>query len=216
MSNTFELNAAVRETNGKAHARRMRRLENQVPAVIYGAGKEPLAISLDHTAFTTALQSEAIYSHILTLKVDGKAEKVVLKDLQRHPYKPVVMHADFLRINAKEKLTMQVPVHFINEEEAAGVKDGGVASHLMNEVEITCLPANLPEFVEVDVAGVALDSSLHLSDITLPKGVELTADLSDEQHNQAIFSIHKTRAGIEADAESADAADESEEATSEE
>lgn len=199
MSNLFELNAEVRHTRGKAHARRMRRLEDKVPGIVYGIGKDPLSITIDHNTLSTALKNEAIYSHVLTLHLDGKAEQVVLKDLQRHPYKPRIVHIDFLRIDAKAKLTMHVPLHFLHEEEAPGIKDGGIHSHLMTEVEIRCLPANLPEYLAVDVSQVALDGSLHLSDIVLPKGVELTIDLSDEQHNQAIYSIHKSRAAADED-----------------
>ncbi len=207
MSNTFELSAETRTNHGKAHSRRLRRLENKTPAIVYGAGKDPVALMMSHKELSLALENEAVYSHILTLNIDGKAEQVVLKDLQRHPYKPVIMHADFLRIKAKEKLTMNVPLHYINEEDSPGVKEGGVASHLMTEVEIRCLPANLPEFIEVNVAELALDSSLHLSDIKLPKGVEFATELT-EDHDQPIVSIHKPRAAaeeVEASAEEGEA-----------
>lgn len=203
MSISFELNAETRNDIGKAASRRLRRLEGRTPAVVYGAGKDAISVTLSHKELSMALEHEAVYSHILTLNIDGKAEQVVLKDLQRHPYKPMIVHADFLRIRAKEKLTMNVPLHFINEDTAPGVKDGGVVSHLMNEVEIRCLPANLPEFIEVDVAELTMDSSLHLSDIKLPSGVELTIELDDE-HNQPIVSIHKPRAAIEAEASDAE------------
>ncbi len=205
MSISFELNAETRSDLGKAASRRLRRLDDRTPAVVYGAGKDAQSVTLSHKELSMALEHEAVYSHILTLKVDGKAEQVVLKDLQRHPYKPVIMHADFLRIKAKEKLNMNVPLHYINEDSAAGVKDGGIVSHLMNEVEIRCLPANLPEYIEVDVAELAIDSSLHLSDIKLPKGVEFAVEL-DSEHDQPIVSIHKPRAAVEADASEEDKA----------
>ncbi len=209
MSNTFELNAETRANLGKAESRRLRRLENKTPAVVYGGGQDPVSLTLSHKDLSLALENEAMYSHILTLKIDGKAEKVVLKDLQRHPYKPVIMHADFLRIKAKEKLNMNVPIHYLNEEEAPGVKEGGVASHLMTEVEIRCLPANLPEYIEVNVAELAIDSSLHLSDIKLPEGVEFATELT-EDNDQPIVSIHKPRAvteEVEASAEEGEAAE---------
>ncbi|MDF1795628.1 MAG: 50S ribosomal protein L25/general stress protein Ctc [Coxiellaceae bacterium] len=209
MSNTFELNAETRANHGKANSRRLRRLENKMPAVVYGGGQDPVALTLSHKELSLALENEAMYSHILTLNIDGKAEKVVLKDLQRHPYKPVIMHADFLRIKAKEKLNMNVPIHYMNEEEAPGVKEGGVASHLMTEVEIRCLPANLPEYIEVNVAELAIDSSLHLSDIKLPEGVEFATELTDDS-DQPIVSIHKPRAvseETEASAEEGEAAE---------
>ncbi len=200
MSNTFELNAESRGDIGKAANRRMRRLDGTTPAVVYGAGKEPASITLSQKDISLALENEAVYSHILTLKIDGKSEKVVLKALQRHPYKPVIMHADFLRVDAKAKLTMNVPLHFLNEEVAPGVKDGGVVSHLKTELEIRCLPGNLPEFIEVDIAELAMDSSLHLTDIKLPKGVELASEV-DSSHDHPVVSIHKPRAAVEADAD---------------
>lgn len=206
MSNTFELNAESRSDSGKAASRRLRRLDGRTPAVVYGGGKDSVAITLSHKDISLALENEAVYSHILTLSLDGKAEKVVLKALQRHPYKPVIMHADFLRINTNEKLTMNVPIHYINEEQAPGVKASGVVSHLMTEVEIRCLPANLPEFIEVDIANLDIDSSLHLSDIKLPNGVELATEI-DSNHDQPIVNIHKPRAAVEASEEGGDEAE---------
>jgi large subunit ribosomal protein L25 len=193
MSTTFEFKAEARSTHGKAHARRMRRNDDTIPAIVYGAGKDPQSITMVHNDVIVGLKNEAVYSHILTLDIAGKQEKVVLKALQRHPYKDRIMHMDFLRINAKDKITMTVPLHYLNEEEAPGFKEGGVISHLINEIEIRCLPANLPEFIEVDAATLAADSSLHLSDIPLPKGLELTVEIT-EDNNQPIISIHKPRA----------------------
>ena len=190
MAAVFELEATTRNETGKANVRRMRRLENRVPAIIYGAGKDNEVISLDHTAVQTALKHEAFYSHILTIKVDGKAQKTVLKDLQRHPFKPKIMHMDFLRVSATEKLTMQVPLHFKGEDVAPGVKiGGGEISHLMNEVEIQCLPADLPAFIEADLSAIELNQSLHLSELTLPKGVEIVGLAED--HDLPVASIHK-------------------------
>lgn len=190
MSNDFIIQGEPRDSFGKSLSRKLRR-EGRVPAVVYGAGKEPASISLDHKEISNALNNEAFYSHILTLKISGKkaGEKIVLKDLQRHPYKTSIIHVDFLRVSAKEKLTMKVPLHFLNEEVAPGVKEeGGVVNKLSTEVEVSCLPADLPEFIEVDIAELKLNETLHLSNITLPEGVELVA-LSHED-DQAIISIH--------------------------
>src|SRR3990167_2510332 len=189
MAEIFELNAQARTQFGKAVTRRARRLNNHVPAVIYGAGQEPASITLKHHLVTRALQNEAFASHILTLKIDGKAEKVILKAVQRHPFKPLVLHMDFLRIKANEKLNMHIPLHFINEEEAPGVKkDGGVVTHNMSDVEVSCLPADLPSFIEVDLANIELGGSIHLSQLTFPKGVECLA-LSNED-DRVVVSIH--------------------------
>lgn len=193
MSEALALSAEPRDTLGKANARRMRRLDDTIPAIVYGAGKDPQNLTLSHKDTMIALENEAVYASILTLNVAGKAEKVVLKALQRHPYKRRIMHADFLRVSAKEKITMNVPLHYTNEDSAPGTKAGGIASHLMTDIEIKCLPADLPEFLEIDASGVELDHSLHLSDIKLPNGVEMTTEV-DEEHDQPIFSIHKPRA----------------------
>ncbi len=193
MAQLFELNAENRTTTGKAAARRMRRDEGKVPAVVYGAGKEPQSITLLHNEISQALNYEAVYSHILTLKIDGKSEQVVLKNLLRHSTKPRIMHVDFLRVKAKEKITMKVPLHYLGEEEAPGVKEGGVVSKLMTELEISCLPAHLPESIDIDISKLELDQSLHLSDIKLPSQVELAAGEIDEEHDQAIVNVHIPR-----------------------
>lgn len=192
MADNYELNAETRNSVGKGANRRMRREENKIPAVIYGGEKNPTPITVDHNTFIRALENEGFYSHILTLKVDGKAEKVVLKDLHRHPYKPKILHADFQRVSAKTKLTMHIPLHFKGEDEAPGVKDqAGIISHHMTEVEVRCLPADLPEFIEVDVSKLNLDDSVHLSSLKLPKGVEIVALLQGQDFDQPIVSIHK-------------------------
>jgi len=194
MTIAFELEAQVRQDKGKGASRRLRRAE-QVPAIIYGAGKETTPLLLDHNKVIVALQHESFYTHILTLKVDNKAEKVILKDVQRHAYKPRILHMDFLRIKADAKLKMHVPLHFKGAEEAPGVKEGGLVSHLLSDIEISCLPANLPEFIEVDISNLALDQLLHLSDIQLPKGVEIVA-LSHDR-DLPIVSIHMPRVEVE-------------------
>lgn len=197
----FNITAEVRNDMGKGASRRLRR-EGKFPAVIYGGPDAPLSLSLDHNAMVHNLENEAFYSHILTLDIDGKKQKAVLKDLQRHPAKPVLLHADFMRVSDKEKIKMHVPLHFINEDQAPGLKVGGVVTHNMTEVEILCLPKDLPEYLEVDLAGVEMEQILHLTDIKLPAGVELLELLHGEGHDQAIAAIHKTRASKDADEES--------------
>jgi large subunit ribosomal protein L25 len=193
MSEVFELEAQVRENYGKAHSRRMRRLDNTVPAVIYGAGKDHVSITLLGNKVRKALQNEAFYSHILTIKVNGKKEKAVIKAIQRHPHRQEILHMDFLRINADEKLTMNVPVHFENEETAAGVKVGGVINHNMSEIEVSCLPADLPSFIAVDIENLEMDGVIHLSQVKLPKGVESVALALGEGHDFAVVSIHEPK-----------------------
>lgn len=190
MSNLFELSAEMRQHTGKGQMRRLRRLENKVPAVVYGAGKPTVSIMLPQLQLGRALQNEAVYSHILTLKLDGAEEKVVLKDLQRHPSKPIILHADFLRVSATEKLTMHVPLHFKGEDVSPGVKlQNGIVSHMLSEVEVRCLPADLPEFIEVDMSELNLDDMIHLSNLKLPKGVELVALSHDD--DRPVANIHK-------------------------
>ncbi len=198
MSAEYELHAEVRETLGTAHNRRMRRIDDKIPAVIYGTGVSPEHVSLNHNKVLKALENEAFYSHILTLVVNGKKQKAVLKAMQRHPFKPKVTHMDFLRISEKEKISMNIPLHFIGEDIAPGVKiNNGIVSHLMSSVTISCLPGNLPEFLDVDISNLDLDQTIHLSDLKLPKGVELV-ELS-HGHNKPVASIHLPRAAVEAE-----------------
>lgn len=189
----FELEAEVRHDVGKGASRRLRHADS-IPAIVYGAGKEPLSLTLNHEKISLALAHEAFYSHILTLKVGKNHEKVILKDIQRHPSKPRIQHIDFLRIKADQKLKMNVPLHFVGEEKAPGIKKGGIFTHSITDLEISCLPDHLPEFIEVDVSTLELDQALHLSELKLPKGVEIVA-LSHgvEGHDQAVISLHIPR-----------------------
>ncbi len=193
MANLFDLTVASRNTFGKAANRRTRRLEDTVPAIIYGGKEEPEAISLSHNLVIRALENEAFFSHILTLNIDGKKkQQVIVKAIQRNPGRPRITHMDFLRVSADVKLTMSVPLHFLNEEKAPGVLAGGVVNHHMNELEIRCLPADLPEYIEVDLANMQLDDVIHLTHVTIPKGVELMllAHGADQAHDHAVVSIH--------------------------
>lgn len=212
MASSFELNANIRQDMGKGASRRLRR-DNKVPAVLYGGGKEAVSLTMQHNTLVHNLENEAFYSHILTVNVDGKAEKAVLKDLQRHPYKPTIIHLDLQRVNANEKLRMNVPVHFIGEGVAPGVKAGGLVSRLANDVEISCFPKDLPEFIEADISVLNIDDALHLSDLKLPEGVELVALTHGEDHDLPVVSIHMPKVvaePTEEDEAEGEAADEAE------
>lgn len=187
----FELDATVRHDMGKGASRRLRR-EEKVPGVVYGGGKDPVALTMEHKHIAKSLSHEAFYSHILTLKTGSDAERVILKDVQRHPYKPRIVHVDFQRVRADEKLHMHIPLHFVGAEIAPGVKDaGGLVSHIMSDVEISCLPDDLPEYIEVDISAMQLNDILHLSNLKLPKGVEIIALSHDD--DKPVVSIHMPR-----------------------
>ena len=206
MAHSFEFKVKNREKMGTRDAKRLRRKQKQVPAIIYGAKQPEEYITLSHNDVIVALSNEAVYSHILTLKFDNsKTEKVVLKDIQRDPGSQVkLLHLDFLRISAKEKLTMVVPLHFLNQETAPGVKtQGGTVSHLMNEIEISCLPYDLPEYIEVDIGQLQLNESVHISQITLPKGVTLATPIQDETHDLPVVTIFMPKIEKEPEPEAA-------------
>ncbi len=186
----FELTAEPREDVGKGASRRLRRT-GKVPGIVYGADKEAASITLDHDDVTHHLEQEAFYSHILTLKLGKEKQKVVLKDLQRHPFKPRILHVDLQRVSETEKLTMRIPLHFINEDKCIGVKTGGgVISHIMTEIEVSCLPKDLPEFIEVDMAEVSLNQTIHLGDLKLPDGVESYVLTHGGDPSQSVVSVH--------------------------
>ena len=188
----FALNANVRSDLGKGASRRLRRNESLVPAVIYGGEKPAQSISILAKELAKLLENEAAFSHVLALSVDGTAENVVIKALQRHPAKGYVMHADFVRVVAGQKLSAHVPLHFVNEASSVGVKQqGGEVSHTISEVEVSCQPQDLPEFIEVDLAKVEIGQIVHLSDIKLPKGVELVA--LAHGNDLAVANIHASR-----------------------
>lgn len=205
MSVSFTLNAQDRTLEGKGASRRLRRLEARVPAVIYGGSAPAQSISLELREIIKALESEAFYSHVLTLNVEGKPQQAVLKALQRHPAKGTPLHADFLRVDSTHKLTMRVPLHFINQETCVGVKvEGGEISVMASDVEIACLPANLPEFLEVDLLGVHIGTTLHLSDIKLPAGVEIPVLALGHDHDQPIANVHAPKTGGDTEAAAAE------------
>ncbi|HAZ61494.1 MAG TPA: 50S ribosomal protein L25 [Gammaproteobacteria bacterium] len=188
----FEIIAEARELQGKSASRRLRR-EGKVPGILYGAHKDPIAITVDHNELWKKLAHEAFYSHVLTLRMGDSSERVVLKDLQRHPFQMQVLHLDLQRVAEDELITMRVPLHFLNEAASAAVKNqGAVISHLSSDLEIECLPRDLPEFIAVDLQNLEVGTILHASDLTLPEGVRITA-LVHHGEDTAIVSVHLQR-----------------------
>jgi len=205
----FELDCSVRTDLGKGASRRLRRLEGNIPAVIYGGEKDPISLTIPHKDIYKAIQNEAFFAHIITLKIGKKKEKAVIKALQRHPAKDLVLHADFLRVNEKEAIQVRVPLHFINEEKCAGVKvGGGNIMKTLNEIEVTCLPKDLPEYIEVDMLNVELGANVHLSDIVLPEGVTSVSLASHNEDNDLnVAAVHAPKGAADDDTkESADGA----------
>lgn len=202
MSSKFELTIESRTDQGKSASRRLRRLENKTPAILYGGEKEPMVISVITKDLNKCLENEAFYSHILTLNLDGQPHQAVIKDLQRHPSKGFPLHADFLRIDAEHKIHMNVPLHFLNEDTCVGVKvEGGIISHQLNEVEISCLPKDLPEYLEVDMINVKLGETIHLSDLNIPAGVEVIALTHGADHDLPVCNVHVAKAAKESTVE---------------
>jgi large subunit ribosomal protein L25 len=194
MSDQFELQAEVREDMGKGASRRLRRLADHVPAIIYGGSKDPQPLTLIRKDLEKALENEAFYSHVLSIKVGKTKEKAILKDLQRHPARDSVMHADFLRVDDKVAIKVNVPIHFMNEESSIGVKvQGGIIQHQTTDIEIQCLPGDIPEYIEVDMAEVETGQIIHLSDVPLPAGVVSVALALGEDHDLAVASITAPR-----------------------
>ena len=197
MADNLSLSVQARSDIGKGASRRLRRNANHIPAILYGAGKDSLSLQIDHNKVIKALENEAFYSSILTLDVDGKKEQAVLKAVQRHESKPKILHMDFMRITGKEEITMLVPLHFIGEDLAPGIKQGGIIAKAITEVEVKCLPKDLPKNIEVDISELELDHSIHLSSLVIPKGVNLTIDASDSDHDRAVVSINTPKRVIE-------------------
>ncbi|MCB1787246.1 MAG: 50S ribosomal protein L25/general stress protein Ctc [Chromatiaceae bacterium] len=196
MQENFEIEAVSRSDQGKGASRRLRR-EGLVPGIIYGGGKDPEMFATKHNELIQHLEHEAFYSHILTVKVDGKGQRVVLKDLQRHPAKPFVVHVDLLRVAESDRIKMHVPLHFLNEASCPGVKAGGQVSHTISDVEVICAAKDLPEYIEVDLGNLNLGDILHLTDLKMPEGVALVALSHGDpaEHDAAVVSIHAARGG---------------------
>ena len=193
---SIELNAELRTDTGKGASRRLRHA-NKIPAILYGAGKDPENLALAQKDVQYELQHEAFFTQVLELNIGGKKQDVLLRDLQHHPYKQDIMHMDFQRVEAKKEMHVNVPLHFINEDIAPGVKtEGGAISHVMSEVEVVCLPKDIPEFIDVDLGELHLGEIVHLSDLKMPAGVEVFALKQGEEHDSAVASIH-TRKVVE-------------------
>lgn len=195
MSNKFQISAEFRDDQGKGASRRLRR-QGRVPAILYGGGRDSKALSLDHDSLVNQLENEGFYSSILNLKVGNEDQDAILKDIQRHPAKRLIMHVDFQRVVAGEKIRVSVPLHFVNEESAPGVKlGGGTVFHNLTELEISVLPKNLPEFIEIDVGSLELNESILVSDIVLPEGAEVVSAPGDEQ----AVSIQRVKVAVESE-----------------
>ncbi len=209
MSTKIALNAEMRSDLGKGASRRLRRSVDKVPAIIYGDNKDPVAISIQHKDIHKAQTNEAFFASVLSINLDGKEVPAIIKDMQRHPARDIILHADFLRIDPNKKINIHVPLHFINQEQCKGVKEGGVISHSSTDMEISCLPSNLPEYIEVDMLEVELDQIVHLSDITLPEGIISIALSHGADHDLAIAQVHIRKGGdIEEEEAAAAAGDE--------
>jgi large subunit ribosomal protein L25 len=204
MKTSFELIAEFREDQGKGASRRLRHA-GHVPAILYGGARDPRALSLDHNKVALALENERFYSSIITLKVGDVTQQAILRDVQRHPWKNQVVHVDFQRVFEDEKIRLPVPIHFVGEAAAPGIKtEGGMMSHLKNEVIVECLPKDLPESLTVDTSALHLNQSLHLSDIPFPEGVVAVDTMLGR--NPVVVAVHSQRTEEEA-APAADAAD---------
>jgi len=199
---TNEVNAVSRSVQGTGASRRLRR-SGKLPGILYGANQDAQVIELDHSAIMLQLRHEAFHASILTMNIDGTKQNVLLRDIQMHPWKREVLHIDFQRVDAKQKIHMRVPLHFINAELAPGVKQsGGIVNHVISELEVSCLPADLPEFVEVDVAELELGDSVHLSDLKLPSGVESVQLGRDD--DAVVANVQVPRAVVEPEEEVAE------------
>lgn len=192
MSGVFEFIAESRNTTGTSAAKVVRR-QGKIPAVIYGGDVAPEMLVLDHNDVLKHLAHEAVYSHVLDVNVGGKTQKAVLKHIQRHPAKPQVLHIDFMRVDESHRLRVRVPLHFVNEASSVGVKKGGVVTHSMVDVEVACMPAVLPEFIEVDLAGVDIGDIVHLSNLSLPAGVEIPELAHGAEHDHPVVQVVKSR-----------------------
>ncbi len=193
----FELNCSVRTDLGKGASRRLRRLDNNIPAVLYGGDKGPVSLTIAHKDIARATENEAFFAHIITLKIGNKKEQAVIKALQRHPARPIILHADFMRVSATHAIIVKVPIHFLNEETCVGVRlGGGNIIRTMNEIEVSCLPKDLPEYIEVDMLEIDLGESVHLSEITLPEGITSVALSHGEDSIDLSIAIVQAPKGI--------------------
>ena len=204
---THTITATSRNVEGKGASRRLRR-SGQVPAIVYGAQSEPQNVQLEHNALWLASQNEWFYSSILELQLDGKTQKVLLRDMQRHPFKQQIMHMDFQRVDENVAIRFNVPLHFLNQDTSpAGKTAGVVILHELNEIRVSCLPKDLPEFIEVDLGQLTLGDIVHLSALTLPEGVTIPELKLGKEHDVAVVIARHTRVEVEEEAPAADAAE---------
>ncbi|MEY8246760.1 MAG: 50S ribosomal protein L25/general stress protein Ctc [Bermanella sp.] len=205
MSN-FEINAELRELTGTSASRRLRREQGITPGIVYGAGKEPTQVTMQLKDLNKAFENEGFFSHIIKLNLDGKSEDVMIKDVQRHAFRPIVLHVDFLRVNKDTIIKQHIPLHFINEEECQGVKlQGGKITHVMSDVEVICAAGDLPEFIEVDMIDAEVGTIIHLSELKLAEGVKVLALTHGEDHDASVVNVAIPK-GV-ADDEAADSAE---------
>jgi large subunit ribosomal protein L25 len=196
MSEQIQINAEPRQEKGKGASRRLRRAGTSIPGIIYGGAKEAMAITLNANQLGKAMQNEAFYSQILDVVIGGESEQAVVRDLQRHPASEKVMHIDFLRVQADQIIQVHVPVHFVNEEKCIGVRQGGGnIVHNLIEVELACLPKDLPEYIEVDMTNLNVGESVYLSDLVLPEGVTVVALSYGADHDTNVVSVRAPRGG---------------------
>ena len=187
----FDLTAESRSDRGKGASRRLRRESGMVPGILYGAGKNPEAISIAHKDLFKACENEAFFSHILDITLESKTQKAILKDLQRHPSKSLILHADFMRVVMDQVITVEVPFRFVNEESCVGVKQGGGnISRNMTSLEVSCLPGDLPEYIEVDIESVGVGESIHMSELVLPDTLNVPALQQGSDYDQVVVSVN--------------------------
>ena len=204
----FELNAELRKDKGKGASRRLRRNADMIPAILYGAGKDPQSLTLAHKDIHKACENEAFFSHIITINADGDSQQAIVKDLQRHPAKDRIMHADFLRIQMDQAITVEVPLHFLNEDSCLGVRQGGGnVSHNMTSIEISCLPGDLPEYIEVDIEDLDLGDAIHMSDLKLAEELSIPSLQQGPDHDHVVVSVNAPKRAEELDEETASAED---------
>ncbi|MFM1886570.1 MAG: hypothetical protein RL026_1727 [Pseudomonadota bacterium] len=204
MASYFELSAEPRNDQGKGASRRLRHA-GQVPAIVYGGSADPEAVSLSHQKLFLLVDNEKFYSSIVTLDVAGSKQQVIVKDVQMHPAKNAILHIDLQRVFADQLIRLQVPLHFLNEASSPAVKlQGGTVSHLRSDIEVSCLPQDLPEFIEIDMGGMSINETVHLSDLKLPAGVTIPELVHG--HDAPVVSIHGPRGQDEAEAAPAEAA----------
>ena len=204
----FELNAELRTDKGKGASRRLRRNADMIPAILYGAGKDPQSLTLAHKDIHKACENEAFFSHIITINAGGDSQQAIVKDLQRHPAKDRIMHADFLRIQMDQAITVEVPLHFLNEDSCLGVRQGGGnVSHNMTSIEISCLPGDLPEYIEVDIEHLDLGDAIHMSELRLVEALSIPSLQQGADHDHVVVSVNAPKRAEEVDEEAAAAED---------